>query len=197
MWAWTDAAAAQGSGAIKKGLSNLERPRECRKQKEELPAKVFGGNVTIESAVVEDRPASDDPAGDKRVANAHADKVPVAGYPVAIGPVAGHPCVPRSRTRRNICDRRAHADVNSNPRSLRRCSGESQSSNCQSRSQHPLLNAAHNPSVPGDSDCLTATGSSPRGPTPVCGAPARHHLRRLGSCCLPACRSAHFKHRHA
>ncbi len=158
----------KAKGHRKNGLSSLERPCECRKQKEELPAKVSGGKVAIEIAVVEGRAAIDhNPAADKRPANAHADEVPVARRPVAIGPISRDPCVSRSRARRNISYRPANADVDPDARCLCRRCAQSKGRDCQCRSQHPFLNAAHNPFIPGE----PAFGSPP----------VRHHLWGLVS----------------
>jgi len=171
----------KAKGHRKNGLSSLERPCECRKQKEELPAKVSGGKVAIEIAVVEGRAAIDhNPAADKRPANAHADEVPVARRPVAIGPISRDPCVSRSRARRNISYRPANADVDPDARCLCRRCAQSKGRDCQCRSQHPFLNAAHNPFIPGE----PAFGSPP----------VRHHLWGLVSAPWLS-GSAHFKHR--
>ena len=82
--------------------------------------------------------------------------IPVAGNPVAIGPVAGHPNISGAGAGRNISCRCAKVHANSGR--LGGCWRHGHSVCCQCRSQHLLLHAAHHASIPGGPLCSSRPG---------------------------------------
>ena len=119
--------------------------------------------ITVAVAVVDVSVSAIPPeAAANRHARAIANVIPVAGRPVAVVPVASYPGIPWSGARWNVGLRSADANEYVNaalpgraPRSNPR------SSDCQCRSQDPLLRAAHNPSIPSGPLCWSAPGLPP------------------------------------
>lgn len=68
---------------------------------------------------------------------------PESRHPHPIAVITRNPCIPWSRARRNISHRSAHVNSHADPGCLSLGRAQSQGSQCQRRSKHPFLHAAH------------------------------------------------------
>ena len=111
--------------------------------------KLAAETAAVKAAPVDAGPtAKDHAAADDRATDANPYEVPIAGNPVAVIPVTGHPRVSGSRASRNSY--RTCANIKSDSSCLGGRCGHGQRSHCQCCSQHlsAPLHAAHNPSIP-------------------------------------------------